>query len=298
MLSPEEERSVQLRAGFFTLLGLCLIAGLVTYFGRFGEGTRRYYEIRVEYPNASGLLSGAEVLMAGAKIGKVGRGPEILPDGRGVSVLLKIYQEVSIPADAKFSIGTSGLLGDRFVDITPQVGSREERMLQPGEVVRGTSGSGMDLLAAQGGQLLEEIRSAIQKIDRFILKLDQELLSEGNLSAIRATVQQLELAVGTLNATAAQLKQSIEVTEPKLGKVLEEASAALSAGRKALEEGERAARELQSAVGRAREMVQAVQNSPGPVGVLLNDAESAKNLRIFLRNLRERGVLFYRDRKE
>ncbi|MCX7713085.1 MAG: MlaD family protein [Chthoniobacterales bacterium] len=297
-MTLEYERSLQIRAGIFTFLGLCLIAGLVTYFGRFGEGTRRYYQINVEYPNASGLLNGAEVLMAGAKIGKVARGPQIRPDGKGVSVLLKIYENIQIPSNAQFSIGSSGLLGDKFVEITLPEHDPPASPLKPGQTIKGLSHAGMAELTSQGAKLVEEIRSTVQNIDSFVKKLDRDLLAESNTSAIRATLQKLEQIATTLNSTAVKLDAAVEQTQPQLKETLQSATEALNSGKQALEEGAKAARELQAFSNKAKELLSSLQKPEGPIGVLLHDAKAGQNLRVFLQNLRERGILFYRDRKE
>ena len=98
-------------------IGLLAIGLMVVYFGRFGESIHGFYRIRVEYPNASGIFKGASVLLAGAKIGSVENNPVILPDMNGVYIDLKIFEEVKIPSAAEFTIGSSGLLGDRYVQI-------------------------------------------------------------------------------------------------------------------------------------------------------------------------------------
>ena len=66
------------------LLGLLCIGSLVIYFGRFGESVKKFYILTVEYHNASGLLNGADVMLAGAKIGEVATPPTVLPSMRGV----------------------------------------------------------------------------------------------------------------------------------------------------------------------------------------------------------------------
>lgn len=94
--------STQIRAGFFMILGLLCIGSLVIYFGRFGESMKKFYTLTVEYRNASGLLKGGDVTLSGAKIGEVAEPPKVLPNMRGVSVLLKINDKVQIPQGSVF----------------------------------------------------------------------------------------------------------------------------------------------------------------------------------------------------
>src|SRR6476661_8139484 len=115
-------KGLEFRVGLFVFLGLLALAALVVQFGRVGEGFKTYYTITVQFPNASGLLKGSDVLLAGAKIGRVATGPRLLPGVEGVSVALRIFDYVKVPVGSKFTVGSSGLLGDRFVDVQPPAG--------------------------------------------------------------------------------------------------------------------------------------------------------------------------------
>src|SRR4030095_5813337 len=112
------ERGLEFKVGIFVFVGLAMLGALVVQFGRLGEGFKTYYTITVRFTDAAGLLKGTDVLLAGARIGKVAGGPKLVRDGGGVAVPLKIYDYVKIPEGTKFTVGSSGLLGDRFVNVT------------------------------------------------------------------------------------------------------------------------------------------------------------------------------------
>ena len=61
--------------------------------------------------------------------------------GRGVDVPLRIYDYVQIPTGSKFTIGSSGLLGDRFVAITPPPG-KPTAFIAKGARIEGTRETG------------------------------------------------------------------------------------------------------------------------------------------------------------
>src|SRR4029077_20344502 len=90
-------KGLEFKVGLFVLLGLLALAALVVQFGRVGEGFKTYYTITVQFPNASGLLKGSDVLLAGAKIGRVSTGPRLNPGSDGVLVPLRIFDYVKIP---------------------------------------------------------------------------------------------------------------------------------------------------------------------------------------------------------
>src|ERR1051325_7534212 len=118
----ERDRGLELKVGIFVAMGLAILAALVVVFGRVGEGFKTYYALTVHFENASGLLKGSDVLLGGAKIGRVSGPPRLVRAGSGVDVPLRIYDYVKMPTGSKFTIGSAGLLGDRFGSVTPPAG--------------------------------------------------------------------------------------------------------------------------------------------------------------------------------
>jgi ABC-type transporter Mla subunit MlaD len=85
----------------------------------------RRYEIVTLVPSALGLREGAPVTLAGQRIGQVQR-IEFIPVRQKVGdnnlrVVLAITHEVQeqVRVDSRAFLRTAGLLGDRFVDISP-----------------------------------------------------------------------------------------------------------------------------------------------------------------------------------
>src|SRR5437016_9628696 len=120
------ERGLEFKVGIFVFAGLAMLGALVVQFGRLGEGFKTYYALTIRFSDASGLLKGSDVLLAGARIGKVSGGPRLVREGNGVAVPLKIYDYVKIPEASKFTVGSSGLLGDRFVSRSEERRVRKE----------------------------------------------------------------------------------------------------------------------------------------------------------------------------
>ena len=75
------ERGLEFKVGAFVFVGLAMLGALVVQFGRLGEGFKTYYALTVRFSDASGLLKGSDVLLAGAKIGKVSGGPRMVREG-------------------------------------------------------------------------------------------------------------------------------------------------------------------------------------------------------------------------
>src|SRR6476660_1490585 len=103
-------RALELKVGIFVAIGLAMIGGFVLKFGRLGEGFKIYYDLTVRFKDACGLLKGSDVVLSGAKIGRVSGGPGVWHGGGGVAVPLRIYEDGKLPKGSQFTVGSSGLL--------------------------------------------------------------------------------------------------------------------------------------------------------------------------------------------
>src|SRR5687768_1789315 len=166
------ERGVELKVGLFILTGLIFIGSMIMTFGRIGQGLNDFYSLNVKLPDASGILKGSDVLLAGARIGHVADKPQIARDVSSVAVKLNILKEVKIPKDARFQVGSSGLLGDRFVEVLTDVAFKPgqfnpddpEQVLQEGQTIQGGRAGGLQDVIEQGKPLIDDLRGAIAEI--------------------------------------------------------------------------------------------------------------------------------------
>ena len=253
-----------------------MLAALVVQFGRLGEGFKTYYTLTVRFNDAGGLLKGTDVLLAGARIGKVAGGPKLLGEGGGVAVPLKIYDYIKIPEGTKFTVGSSGLLGDRFVNVIIPSG-QAKGYLAPNSFINGARETGMDDLTREGGALVNDLRGTVQKIDTTVTRLNQETLSSQNMENLKASMEHLNQATGALAESS-----------KKLDGVIGQADSAMASAKTAADG-------LQSAIGDTRKVLRTATQGKGLVATLLNDQQLANDLHALISNLRAHGVLFYRD---
>ncbi len=283
MATRHSDKTLELKVGAFVIVGLAVLAGLLVQFGRLGEGFQDYYQLLVKFPDASGLLKGSDVLLAGAKIGHVSGGPRLAESGQGVEVPLRIFGFVKIPAGSRFTVGSSGLLGDRFVAVTaPQRITQE--VVPKNSVIEGTRETGIDDLTKQGGLLVEDLRNAVQNVNKAITKLNDEALSQTNLDNIKAAVE-------NLNTVTTSLTTSIQ----KVDGVLDKATEAMASTKKAADDLPAAIADARKTIQAATELIQKASTGKGALATLLSNQEFANDLKALVANLRSHGVLFYRD---
>ena len=269
------ERGLEFKVGIFVFVGLAMLGALVVQFGRLGEGFKTYYALTVRFNDASGLLKGSDVLLAGARIGKVADGPRLV-EGGGIAVPLKIYDYIKIPEGAKFTVGSTGLLGDRFVNVTMPPG-QPKAYLPPNASISGARESGIDDLTREGGALVGDLRGTVQKIDTTVNRLNQDTLSSANMENLKSSMEHLNQATGALAESS-----------KKLDGVIEQADSTMTSAKEAADN-------LQNAIADARKVLSSATKGKGLVAALLNDQQLANDLHALITNLRTHGVLFYRD---
>jgi phospholipid/cholesterol/gamma-HCH transport system substrate-binding protein len=110
--------NTDLKVGLFILLSVVAlffmtlkIGGTIPIFGKRGE-----QQLIIIFNRVSGVSEKSNVKMAGVDIGKV-RSIEL--EGRKAKVTIDLDEGVKIPVDSVASIRSSGLLGEKFIDINP-----------------------------------------------------------------------------------------------------------------------------------------------------------------------------------
>ena len=270
------ERGLEFKVGVFVFVGLAMLGALVVQFGRLGEGFKTYYTLTIRFNDASGLLKGTDVLLSGARIGKVAGPPRLVRDGTGIAVPLKIYDYIKIPEGTKFMVGSSGLLGDRFVNVTMPPG-QPKAYLPPNAYINGARETGIDDLTREGGALVNDLRGTVQKVDTTMTKLNQETLSTENMQNLKASMEHLNQATSALAESS-----------KKLDGVIDQAGSTMTSAKEAADN-------LQNAIDDTRKVLRTATQGKGLVATLLNNQELANDLHALISNLRAHGVLFYRD---
>ncbi len=126
-----------------SISGFLLVGALsqLYLFTQLGEVTLRRaggYTVSADFANASGLASGSIVELAGVQVGQV---TDIQLIGTRARVIVQLRDDVYLQNDAIASIQTKGLLGGRYLLLTP---GGSEQIIPPGGKIRETE-SPLDL---------------------------------------------------------------------------------------------------------------------------------------------------------
>jgi phospholipid/cholesterol/gamma-HCH transport system substrate-binding protein len=125
-----ERSKVNVAVGIFVVLGILALAYLSIKLGKVSFLAGSEYILTADFPSVGGLKVGSSVEIAGVEIGRV--------DSIGLAdyqarVVLKIARGVALQEDSIASIKTKGLIGEKYIRISP---GGADKTIPPGGRIR------------------------------------------------------------------------------------------------------------------------------------------------------------------
>jgi len=108
--------SIETAVGVFIIIGLACMAYLAVKLGDVNLFGSDQYLVNARFSNISGLKEGSTVQIAGVQVGKVSK---ISLNDYQAFVQLLINPGIKIQEDAIASIRTQGIIGDKYIKISP-----------------------------------------------------------------------------------------------------------------------------------------------------------------------------------
>lgn len=118
--------------GLFVLVGIACLGYLAIKLGKLEVVGSNGYPLYADFSSVAGLKIGDSVEIAGVKIGRVEAMG--LADDRA-RLQLRIQDNVKLQEDAIASVRARGLIGDKFILITP---GASDKLISPGGKIRET----------------------------------------------------------------------------------------------------------------------------------------------------------------
>lgn len=141
---------IELAVGLFVLAGILCLGYLSVKLGKMEIVGGKGYEIYAVFSNSGGVKEGSNIVIAGVEVGRV---KSIVLENYQARVVLSLPRELKIQEDAIASIKTKGLVGEKFVEITP---GGSDKFISPGGKIRETQPS-VDLEELISKRVFEKI---------------------------------------------------------------------------------------------------------------------------------------------
>ena len=306
--------SREARVGIFVLVGLLVLTYFTFRVSKWGLIAEKGYLLTVDFITAAGLEPKSDVKMAGVPIGKV---EAIKLAGNQARLFLRIQDGIRIPLDSVASIETQGLLGEKYVEISP--GKDAQRMLPAGgqvtntlsptnleTIVRKVEAIGDDVKkftaslsetfgTEEGkkalGDILRDVRATTaslrtvvqgneQRFERILANVDK---LSGDLSDISsANKEDVRAAIANLRAFSETLKNETPELARKLEEMSERVSGVVGDNRENLKESiqnlKTASAKLDNTLDAAGRVMAKIDRGEGSLGKLVNDNTAANSL--------------------
>ena len=219
----------------FIISGMIFVGGLL-YFQEISF-RKSNYTFTVLFENVQGLNMGDQVDMLGKKIGKVSH-TRIM--GQKIAVELSIDNSFvfSIPVDSKIEVKSEGLIGSKFISITPGINRKD--YIHPGVTVEGLrefdlaeitpgivpltqdlSAFARQLKATLGEEEKDNIRQTLQNIESFTAVLDTFTYNNRNIIS-DSDRKQFQDFLKNLNGAVKDLKYGINKEIEKMDGMLDD----------------------------------------------------------------------------
>jgi phospholipid/cholesterol/gamma-HCH transport system substrate-binding protein len=129
--------SLEMIVGVFLLAGFASFAWIAVKMGDLDLFKEESYDVTASFTSISGLKEGAALELAGVVVGKVTK-IELNEEEYEATVFMDVVKTVQLSDDSIASIRTSGIIGDKFIKLTP---GGSDIFLEAGDMIEETEAS-------------------------------------------------------------------------------------------------------------------------------------------------------------
>jgi len=259
--------------------------------------SRSGYTLRVYYSFLNDLRVGAPVKIAGGI--KIGYVDTIKQSGEKTEVDVWIEKKYPLVKNTRFAIFTSGLIGEKYVNVFVPPSSDVEEFLADGDVVYGLDPASFDQMMMtfqtfmqdeSGGQVLAEI---FQNSKKFVGNLNK--IADENRYDVRQSIITTKEMIASLNMQSQVMKGNINKLSKNMADLSEQNKDDINI----------TLRNLSEVSANLNKIVFRIEKGRGTLGRLLNEEDIYNNLRdasisakdLFRQLKQDPSKLFFRTAK-
>ena len=220
----------RLKVGSVITLALLILLVTVFFAGHLEEFFSKKVDLKTHFRDVKGLRRGAPVWVFGTEVGSV---REIdLDPAYGTMVTMRINKSALpfIKEDAKASILTMGLLGDKYVEISG--GSATSGPIRPGKMIEGTAQIEFQDVMKTSAVTIETMTEFIKRLEDLVTKVEKgegtfaKFLTDPSIyNNLNKVAQTFSLVAEEIRTSQGTLKMLID--DPSLYKKMIEAASHL-----------------------------------------------------------------------
>lgn len=276
--------STAVRVGLFMTVCLLVLGYFILKIEDYDLFARGNQRIDAVFDSVAGLDDKAAVRVAGVRIGRV---DGVGLDGARARVTLRLEQPLKLTRGTTASIATSGLLGEKYVELVP--GPPDAALLPPGTVLEGTTPITFDQAMAKLNNVADGIQNVTGSlsgqggdtpVSRLIANL--EAVSAEIRDLVQANKAQVNATVGNFERFSATLADQLPKLTAQIERVMAQVDAVLAENRENLKGSMANIREMtdrvQTSVDNLNEITGKIASGEGTIGKLVNSDEAHTQL--------------------
>ena len=209
----------KIKIGLFTFIGLLVLVFAIFFIGNQKSLFSSTFRLSGIFKNVNGLQIGNNVRFAGINIGVV-QDIEIMND-TSVKVVLTINNNVKkfIKKDARMSIGSDGLMGDKLVVVAPGGGTSNQEV-GDNDHIGSVNPVDVDKIVTKLTKIADNAGSLIDNLSQIVVKVNSGKGSIGRLlnndkmaKDLDATVSQAKTTMQNVHRTTTTLNEDLTAAQ-------------------------------------------------------------------------------------
>ncbi|WP_257308939.1 MlaD family protein [Geothrix fuzhouensis] len=280
---------LETKVGFFFTGAVALMAVLILRTEKLEVGGKKNQSERFTYfDQVAGLNLQSAVRIAGVKVGDV---RTIALENGKARVVLGLSKDVEVYGDASVSLGSIGILGEKYIDLNPGHSAKGPfPMDQPLPSKAGASLDNLMETMSDVGKNVKSITQALnesiggeqgrQKLDEIVdnirlLTAEFRSMAQENHGAINNTMANVEAITADLRDKLPKLAQQFETVGKNLNAMLDENRPELKG---VMSDVRKLAQSFQGTADNLKVLTTRINNGEGTIGKLLNDETTVKKI--------------------
>lgn len=286
--------SDEVKVGIFTTIAIVVLLLSTIYISNI-TFVKRGYSINVIFDSANDLKVRAKVKYGGGVVIGSVSDIKLTPSGK-IMTVLNINNDVKIRRDAKISIYTAGMMGEKFVNVVG--GTDETGFILPGESVVGIGSGGIDSAFSNLNDVSAEFKEVLMALSKLFkgdlqsslvssvknvndLSKSVKIMIEENKNSINKSVENFKKSSEDIAKATADLKELVG----ELNKLVKDISK--SNLPQTVDNINKVSLKLDSTISSLESAAKKIDSGEGVVGILINDKKMAEDLKVLIKDIKD-----------
>ncbi|MCX5776842.1 MAG: MlaD family protein [Candidatus Firestonebacteria bacterium] len=288
--------SNEVKVGIFTIVAAGILLAGTIYIGGF-TFFRQGYKINVVFDSAPDLKARSKVKYGGGvNIGNVSS-LTLIEDNNVIrnNVELFIMKGFKIRNDSYISISSTGVMGEKFVNISGGTGNAP--YLEAGQRIYGKSSGGIDSALESMSRASAELKEVLGALNKIVSGVESSLvgsvqnvneLTKATRNIVEKSTPAITRSVDNFEKTSSELAQAtknLQELTAQLNTIIKDVNKADLP--KTMENFNKVSVKLDETISSLDSAAKKVDKGDGTLAVLINDKKMAEDLRSFIKDVKD-----------